>query len=80
MMGAKRVSKRMSTSSIHSNYKTRGRAAKSKHVSRVALSTASINSTILNYRRLHGRTYHNFEGAEYWGPNDDTQLEGQDIK
>lgn len=34
-----------------------------------ALSTASISSSILQYRKLHGRTYHNFGGAdkvEYW--------------
>ncbi|KAK4238780.1 S-adenosyl-L-methionine-dependent methyltransferase, partial [Achaetomium macrosporum] len=42
-------------------------------------STASINSTILEYRRLHGRTYQNYEGAEYWGPNDDKQNEGLDM-
>jgi hypothetical protein len=31
-----------------------------------AVSTASIGSTILQYRKLHGRTYHNFRTAEYW--------------
>ncbi|KAF4332694.1 s-adenosylmethionine-dependent methyltransferase [Fusarium beomiforme] len=30
-----------------------------------ATSTASISSTILHYRKLHGRTYHNFKTAEY---------------
>ncbi|KAL5611067.1 hypothetical protein FOBRF1_007184 [Fusarium oxysporum] len=30
------------------------------------VSTASISSTILQYRKLHGRTYHNFKTAEYW--------------
>ncbi|KAK3314452.1 S-adenosyl-L-methionine-dependent methyltransferase [Apodospora peruviana] len=47
-----------------------------------ALSTTSINSTIFEYRNLHGRTYHNFGGgekAEYWAPNDDTQNEQLDI-
>ncbi|SPQ24311.1 e2fe2a48-64e9-499f-9da9-cc145a7e7db2 [Thermothielavioides terrestris] len=42
-------------------------------------STASISSTILNYRKLHGRTYQNYEGAEYWGPNDDRQNKGLDM-
>ncbi|KAJ2898977.1 uncharacterized protein MKZ38_003546 [Zalerion maritima] len=42
-------------------------------------STASISSTILEYRKLHGRTYQNFKDAEYWGPNDETQNEGLDI-
>ncbi|KAL5603809.1 hypothetical protein FOVSG1_006559 [Fusarium oxysporum f. sp. vasinfectum] len=44
-----------------------------------AVSTASISSTILQYRKLHGRTYHNFKTAEYWGPNDEQQNEGLDI-
>ncbi|KAH6988678.1 S-adenosyl-L-methionine-dependent methyltransferase [Ilyonectria destructans] len=43
------------------------------------LSTASISATILEYRKLHGRTYHNFKAAEYWGPNDEQQNEGLDI-
>jgi len=33
------------------------------------LSTASLSSSILEYRKIHGRTYHNFGGAEraeYW--------------
>jgi SAM-dependent methyltransferase len=42
-------------------------------------STASLGSTILQFRNIHGRTYHNYEGAEYWGPNDDIQNEGLDI-
>ncbi|KAK4643962.1 hypothetical protein QC761_300560 [Podospora bellae-mahoneyi] len=47
-----------------------------------ALSTASISSSILQYRKLHGRTYHNFGGAdkvEYWAPNDDAQNDQLDI-
>ncbi|KAK0725165.1 S-adenosyl-L-methionine-dependent methyltransferase [Lasiosphaeris hirsuta] len=46
------------------------------------LSTASITSTILQYRKLHGRTYHNFGGAdkaEYWAPNDEIANEQLDI-
>lgn len=42
-------------------------------------STASLNSTILEYRKLHGRTFHNFKDAEYWGPNDEHQNEGLDL-
>lgn len=42
-------------------------------------STASVSSSILNYRKIHGRTYQNFEGAEYWGPNDNVQNEALDI-
>jgi ubiquinone/menaquinone biosynthesis C-methylase UbiE len=36
-----------------------------------------LNSTILEYRKLHGRTYQN--NSEYWGPNDKTQNEQLDI-
>jgi hypothetical protein len=34
----------------------------------LSLSTASLSSTIFQYRKLHGRTYHNFDGGEreYW--------------
>ncbi|KAK4449859.1 S-adenosyl-L-methionine-dependent methyltransferase [Podospora aff. communis PSN243] len=41
------------------------------------VSTASLNSTILEYRKLHGRTYQN--DSEYWGPNDKTRTEQLDI-
>ncbi|KAH8899127.1 S-adenosyl-L-methionine-dependent methyltransferase [Thozetella sp. PMI_491] len=46
---------------------------------RLLPASMSISSTILEYRKLHGRTYQNFEGAEYWGPNDDKQNEGLDM-
>lgn len=43
-------------------------------------STASVSSSILAYRKLHGRTFHNYHGSEdYWGPNDEQQNEGMDI-
>ncbi|KAJ3540902.1 hypothetical protein NM208_g3735 [Fusarium decemcellulare] len=43
-------------------------------------STASLTSSILKYRTVHGRTYHSERGnAEYWGPIDDTQQEAMDI-
>lgn len=30
-------------------------------------STASVSSSILAYRKLHGRTFHNFQTSEdYW--------------
>ncbi|KAH7140367.1 S-adenosyl-L-methionine-dependent methyltransferase [Dactylonectria estremocensis] len=45
-----------------------------------AESTASITSSILDYRTLHGRTYHkDIGGAQYWGTNDDRQNESMDI-
>lgn len=32
-----------------------------------ASSTASLSSSILQYRTIHGRTYHSDQGnAEYW--------------
>ncbi|KAN0096395.1 S-adenosyl-L-methionine-dependent methyltransferase [Hyaloscypha variabilis] len=42
-------------------------------------STTSLNDSILNYRTLHGRRYHNFKSSEYWGPNDESQNEQLDI-
>ncbi|KAM0354822.1 hypothetical protein ACHAPU_000647 [Fusarium lateritium] len=43
-------------------------------------STASMNSSILNYRTIKGRTYHSERGnAEYWASNDDQQNEAIDI-
>ncbi|KAK7427207.1 hypothetical protein QQZ08_006320 [Neonectria magnoliae] len=47
--------------------------------SSVASSTTSISESILDYRRLHGRTYENIKTTEYWAPNDDQQNEGLDI-
>jgi len=29
-------------------------------------STASLNSSIFEYRQKYGRTYQNFKDAEYW--------------
>ncbi|KAH7127865.1 S-adenosyl-L-methionine-dependent methyltransferase [Dactylonectria estremocensis] len=43
-------------------------------------STASITSSILNYRTIQGRTYHSDRGnALYWGSNDEAQSEAMDI-
>ncbi|KAL6355133.1 hypothetical protein LRP88_11379 [Fusarium phalaenopsidis] len=43
-------------------------------------STASITSSILQYRTIHGRTYHSERGnAFYWGSNDEKQSEAMDI-
>ncbi|KAH6974201.1 S-adenosyl-L-methionine-dependent methyltransferase [Ilyonectria sp. MPI-CAGE-AT-0026] len=43
-------------------------------------STASLTSSILNYRTIQGRKYHSERGnAEYWGPIDDTHQEAMDI-
>ncbi|KAH7324204.1 S-adenosyl-L-methionine-dependent methyltransferase [Stachybotrys elegans] len=46
----------------------------------VESSTASMSSSILHYRTIHGRTYHSERGnAEYWATNDQQQLEAMDI-
>ncbi|KAF4963191.1 hypothetical protein FSARC_8769 [Fusarium sarcochroum] len=46
----------------------------------VESSTASISSSILHYRTIHGRSYHSEQGnAQYWGSNDETQNEVMDI-
>ncbi|KAH6871785.1 S-adenosyl-L-methionine-dependent methyltransferase [Thelonectria olida] len=43
-------------------------------------STASITSSILRYRTIHGRTYHSERGdAQYWTPNDEHHNESMDI-
>ncbi|KAF5023289.1 hypothetical protein F66182_4670 [Fusarium sp. NRRL 66182] len=43
-------------------------------------STASITSSILQYRSINGRTYHSERGnAAYWGSNDEAQSEAMDI-
>ncbi|KAM5344143.1 hypothetical protein ACJ41O_012680 [Fusarium nematophilum] len=43
-------------------------------------STASITSSILQYRTIQGRTYHSERGnAFYWGSNDEAQSEAMDI-
>ncbi|RYP12819.1 hypothetical protein DL765_007139 [Monosporascus sp. GIB2] len=43
-------------------------------------STASLSASILEYRTLHGRTYHSSKHeTEYWGPNDGRHLESMDI-
>ncbi|KAF5007053.1 hypothetical protein FDECE_6598 [Fusarium decemcellulare] len=45
-----------------------------------AESTASITSSILEYRNISGRTYHRDIGnAQYWGTNDEKQNESMDI-
>ncbi|KAH7137473.1 S-adenosyl-L-methionine-dependent methyltransferase [Dactylonectria estremocensis] len=45
----------------------------------LASSTTSISDSILDYRKLHGRTYENVKTTEYWAPNDDQQNDGLDI-
>ncbi|KAH6898135.1 S-adenosyl-L-methionine-dependent methyltransferase [Thelonectria olida] len=45
----------------------------------VASSTTSLSESILDYRRLHGRTYQNIKTTEYWGPNDEQQNNGLDM-
>jgi hypothetical protein len=34
--------------------------------STLAGSSESLSSRVLQYRKLHGRTFENFEGADYW--------------
>ncbi|KAH6884440.1 S-adenosyl-L-methionine-dependent methyltransferase [Thelonectria olida] len=43
-------------------------------------STESVTSSILEYRTIHGRTYHSEQGnAQYWGSNDEPQKELMDL-
>lgn len=42
-------------------------------------STASLTSSILEYRTLHGRTYQSSKTTEYWAPNDSQHVEAFDV-
>ncbi|PNP83638.1 hypothetical protein FNYG_03201 [Fusarium nygamai] len=42
-------------------------------------STASITSSILEYRHINGRPFQQSKTTEYWAPTDDDYQEGQDI-
>lgn len=42
-------------------------------------STASLSESILEYRRLNGRTYQATKTTEYWAPNDQQQNDGLDL-
>ncbi|UZP43063.1 hypothetical protein NXS19_010879 [Fusarium pseudograminearum] len=43
-------------------------------------TSASITSSILQYRTIHGRTYHSEQGnAQYWGSNDEQQKDLMDL-
>lgn len=42
-------------------------------------TTGSVSSSIRHYREMHGRTYHNYNDTEYWGPNDDAANEQLDM-
>jgi hypothetical protein len=41
--------------------------------------TDSVRSSIFNFRKEHGRTYHAYGSTEHWGPNDDSAQDQQDI-
>jgi hypothetical protein len=42
-------------------------------------STQSVSSSIYDYERSHGRTYHAYHGGKYWLPNDDSEQERMDV-
>ncbi|KAL2213528.1 S-adenosyl-L-methionine-dependent methyltransferase [Sarocladium strictum] len=45
-----------------------------------ASTRLSLTESVRQYRRLHGRTYQNFNhNTHYWGPNDAVQNEGLDL-
>ncbi|KAL0930386.1 methyltransferase domain-containing protein [Colletotrichum truncatum] len=43
-------------------------------------STASMNSSILDYRRENGRTYHRFRDGKYHFPNDEAENDRLDLQ
>ncbi|KAH6867609.1 S-adenosyl-L-methionine-dependent methyltransferase [Thelonectria olida] len=42
-------------------------------------STASITSSIFEYRSVHGRTYQSSKTTEYWASNDEKHIESFDV-
>ncbi|KAF4854438.1 Secondary metabolism regulator LAE1 [Colletotrichum siamense] len=42
-------------------------------------STASLSSSVRQYRTIKGRTYQTSNTIDYWAPNDDKQLETLDV-
>ncbi|KAK4442108.1 putative methylase [Podospora aff. communis PSN243] len=42
-------------------------------------STASLSSSIYNYRKVHGRTFQNFKDVDHWAPNDDAHNDALDL-
>ncbi|KAH9908964.1 S-adenosyl-L-methionine-dependent methyltransferase [Xylariomycetidae sp. FL2044] len=60
---------------------TRNDDADSAVGSDVVSSTASLSTSILNYRTISGRRYHaeRSNNTQYWASNDDTQNEALDI-
>lgn len=58
---------------------TEDKDAESAIESKSTASTDSVNPSILEYRKLHGRTYANAKTGQYWGPNDERQSEGLDL-
>ncbi|KAJ9145421.1 Sam dependent methyltransferase [Pleurostoma richardsiae] len=41
--------------------------------------TTSLRSSILAYKWEHGRRYHAYQDGAYWGPNDETQQDAEDL-
>ncbi|KAF4963490.1 hypothetical protein FSARC_8499 [Fusarium sarcochroum] len=42
-------------------------------------STASVSSSIYEYRKIQGRTYQNSNTTDYWAPNDEKHIEAFDV-
>ncbi|KAJ4219836.1 hypothetical protein NW757_014539 [Fusarium falciforme] len=42
-------------------------------------STASVSSSIFEYRKIQGRTYQSSNTTHYWAPNDDKHVEAFDV-
>ncbi|KAJ5016270.1 Cytochrome P450 monooxygenase lolP1 [Colletotrichum sp. SAR 10_99] len=46
----------------------------------IASSTASVSSSILDYRRENGRTYHRYKDGKYNLPNDEREMDRLDLQ
>lgn len=51
----------------------------SNYDARTLESTQSISSSIFQYEKIHGRTYHAYHEGKYYLPNDETEQERIDI-
>jgi hypothetical protein len=42
--------------------------------------STTLNSSVLNYRKENGRTYHAYGSTQYYGPNDEAAQMNQDLR
>ncbi|KAI9650022.1 hypothetical protein NHQ30_000035 [Ciborinia camelliae] len=45
----------------------------------IGCDTETLASFVTNYRYENGRRYHAYQDGEYWGPNDESSSDSQDL-